>query len=82
MHRRAWTWAAVAGLVVGVGLFLSGPHETSFVMASGDPHLPSSIYWLPPYRLLGIAIFVGGFVVLTATTAYAAGLRKGRSAAD
>lgn len=80
MHRRAWTLGAVALLAVGVALFLPGPRETSFSFASGDSQLPAAIYWLPPYRLLGIAIFVVGLIVLAAATAYAAGLRRGRSA--
>jgi len=79
VQRRVWTLAAVGLVVVGAALFRSGPHETSFVLSSSDTHLPSGIYWLPRYRLLGIAAVIGGFMVLTATTAYAAGVRKGRS---
>jgi uncharacterized BrkB/YihY/UPF0761 family membrane protein len=82
MRRRGWTLGAVALLVAGVALFLSGPRETSFVIASSDSDWPTAIYWLPWYRLLGVATFVAGLIVLAVTTAYAVGLRRGRSAAN
>ena len=80
MLRRVCTLGAVALLIVGIVLVRSGPPSTTFVFASTEPELPSGIYWLPGYRLLGIAVFVAGLVVLAATVGYAAGIRQGRSA--
>ena len=91
MHRKAWTACSVALLVLGVALFETRSQEVTYVFTSrlrgsestdvGDP-LPPGFYWLPPRALLGVAIFVVGLVVLAATTAYAAGLRKRSSAAN
>jgi len=63
----------------GVALFWSGPREFTFVLATSDTSVPSGIYWMPSYRLLGVAPFVTGLIVLLAATALAAGLRKGNA---
>jgi hypothetical protein len=91
VHRKAWTACSVALLVLGVALFETRPQEVTYVFTSrlhgseatgvGDPQVPSGLYWLPPRALLGVAVFVVGLVLLAATTAYAAGLRKNGSAA-
>ena len=91
VHRKAWTVCSVVLLVLGVALFVTTPQQMSYVFTSrlhGSEStdvrdvLPPGFYWLPPRALLGVAIFVVGLVVLAATTAYAAGLRKRSSAAN
>jgi hypothetical protein len=82
MYRRALMLCAVALLVVGVALYRNVPHETTYVFSTADTHLPPGFYWLPTSRLVGVALAAVGIVVLAATTAYAAGVRKGRSTAS
>jgi hypothetical protein len=79
MYQRALMLCAVALLVAGVALYRNVPHETTYVFSTADPYLPPGFYWLPKSRLVGIAVAALGILLLAATTAYAAGVRKGRS---